>query len=352
MNNQLILITGVSGFIATHIVDSFIRAGYLVRGTVRSPSTAEKVSQTFPEYVQDGRLTFAIVQDITSSHTFDEAVTGVTGVIHTAAPFQFQTEDNERDLLKPSIEGTKNLLNSIQMYAPGVQRVVLTSSFASIIDLYKGNRAGYLYKETDWNPVTYEEAAFPGTSPVVAYCASKTLAEREAWNFVERECPSWDLTTICAPLVYGPNKNLTANLAHLNTSSADLYRLMSPTSKSSDPVPTNVFWVWADVRDVANAHLRAFELPEAGGQRFLVSEGRYSYQMMADVLRERILDIKERVPLGLPGSGLGGAQVYGIDNSKSKQVLGMSYRTFEESVVDAGRAFLALEAQEAALTRI
>ncbi|OGE47017.1 hypothetical protein PENARI_c075G08836 [Penicillium arizonense] len=346
MLDQLILVTGASGFVATHIIDVFLRSGFLIRGTVRSYDKAEKVSQAFPEYVRDGRLTFTIVRDISSFNAFDEAVKDVTGIIHTATPFQMQVENNERDLLIPAIEGTKNILRSINENVPNLRRLVLISSFASIIDLSKGNRPDYVYSEKDWNPMSYQEAAKKGTSGAEAYCAAKALAEREAWDFVKRECPSWDLTTICPPMVYGPNKNATTDLAHLNTSSADIYRLMSPTSKPSDPMPANDFWAWVDVRDVADAHLKAYELPEAGGQRFFVAEGNFSYQMIADILRERLPEVRERVPIGMPQSGLGNVEVYGVDNSKSKQLLGIKYRTLQNSVLDAAQSLLELERRE------
>lgn len=56
-------------------------------------------------------------------------------------------------------------------------------------------------------------------------------------------------------MIYGPNQNATANLAKLNTSSADIYQFMSRTFKSTNSVPTNAFWSWVDVRDVAEANL-------------------------------------------------------------------------------------------------
>ena len=35
---------------------------------------------------------------------------------------------------------------------------------------------------------------------------------------------------------------------------------------------------WVDVRDVAHAHIRALQIPEAGGKRFVVSTGAYVWQ--------------------------------------------------------------------------
>ncbi|KAL2005183.1 hypothetical protein VTN00DRAFT_3033 [Thermoascus crustaceus] len=338
---KTILVTGASGFIAAHVLTSFLEAGYAVRGTVRSEATAEKVRQSHAKYAD--RLSFAIVPDMGVPDAFDDAVKGVDGVIHTATPFQIQVEDNERDLLRPAIDGTVNILQSIKKYAPQVNRVVVTSSFASIFDLSKGNRPGYTYTEADWNPATYEEAAKPTTSGGFAYCAAKALAERAAWDFVATEKPNFDLVTLCPPMVYGPNENATADLSKLNTSSADLYQLMAPTNKPTDPLPTNGFWSFVDVRDVALAHLRAYEVPEAGGERFFLCRGNFSYQMMADILREKIPELRDRVPIGKPGSGFGGVELYKPDSSKAQKILGIKFRDLEEPVVDAARSLLELE---------
>jgi len=70
-----------------------------------------------------------------------------------------------------------------------VKRVVITSSFASIVDGKKGNLIpDHTYSEKDWNPVTEEEAV---QSPSNGYRASKTFAEKAAWDFVEKEKPNF-----------------------------------------------------------------------------------------------------------------------------------------------------------------
>ncbi|KAE8162275.1 hypothetical protein BDV40DRAFT_312561 [Aspergillus tamarii] len=339
---KTILVTGASGFVAAHIIEAFISAGYHVRGTVRSEATAEKVRRTFPRY--DQQLSFAIVPDIAKGDAFDEAVKGVDGIMHTACPGAIETENNERDIVQPAINGTINILNSAQKHAHQVKRIVITSSFASMIDMSKGTWPGHIYSEKDWNPMTYGQAVSEGTSSVEAYLAAKKVAERAAWDFVRDETTSFDLVTILPPMIYGPNINAT-HVSQLNITSADVYRLMSPDSKPSDPIPDNGFWSWVDVRDVAQAHLRAYEVPEAGGERFFICAGNYSYQQIADILREKVPAVKDRVPVGKPGSGFGGVELYKPDAGKSQRILGLRYRGLEESIIDSACSFLALEKQ-------
>lgn len=68
---------------------------------------------------------------------FDKAVVSdppFEAVIHTASPFHYNVTDAQ-ELLGPAIKGTTGILESVQKYAPFVQRVVVTSSFAAMTDL-------------------------------------------------------------------------------------------------------------------------------------------------------------------------------------------------------------------------
>jgi nucleoside-diphosphate-sugar epimerase len=137
------------------------------------------------------------------------------------------------------------VLEAVKKHSPSVKRVVITSSFASVLDPTKGLRPGYTYSEKDWNPVTTQQAKDMKSS-VVAYLVSKTIAERAAWDFVEKEKPSFSLVTLCPPMVYGPVASEFDSMAKLNQSSADIYRLFNGSEKS---VPEDAFPAEADVRD-------------------------------------------------------------------------------------------------------
>ena len=230
----LILLTGASGFVATHVLNSLLLHGLSVRGTVRNEASGEKLRKIHAHHLNgdNSRLTFAIVKDVAQDGAFKEAVTDVDGVIHTASPFTVEVEDNERDLLFPAINGTTEILKAVKAYAPQVKRVVITSSFASIIDMSKGARPGYTYSEKDWNPVTYEEAKTGDGH--VAYCASKTFAEKAAWESVEKEKPNFTLSTINPPMIYGPLEQ-DASIDHLNSSSKDVYRFFNGSQQEPGP---------------------------------------------------------------------------------------------------------------------
>ncbi|CAH0036580.1 unnamed protein product [Clonostachys rhizophaga] len=327
---KLVLVTGANGFIATHILQTLLQGGYHVRGVVRSQSSADAVLKTFPD--NSGSLSVVVVPDMTITGAFDEAVKGIDAVLHTASPFTLNVNDNEAEVLLPAIKMTQGLLESVSTYGADVKRVVITSSFAAMVDLTKGLWPGHTYNEADWNPITYEAAktADAGT----AYVASKALAEKAAWKFVQDRKLDFDITVLCPPMVFGPPAH-PLSFSALNIAAWDINRFLSGELQD---VPNTDFWGFVDVRDLAKAHIRALEVPEAGNERFFITAGRYSYQQTADVLRasSSIPDAeKKKVPLGQPGHNYPGPNVYELDNSKSIRILGAEYRSFEESILDS-----------------
>jgi uncharacterized protein YbjT (DUF2867 family) len=73
---SLVLVTGASGFIATHIVDQLLLAGYHVRGTVRSKEQIVWTTELFAERHGVGKFSAVIVSDMSEQGAFDDAVQG------------------------------------------------------------------------------------------------------------------------------------------------------------------------------------------------------------------------------------------------------------------------------------
>jgi nucleoside-diphosphate-sugar epimerase len=151
--------TGGSGFIAAHCLDQLLKEGHSVVTTVRSQAKADKIKEAHPE--AGDRLSFAIVEDIAQPSAFDKAVVSdppFEAVLHTASPFHFKAQDIQKELLDPAVQGTLGCLKAIKAHAPTVKRVVITASFASIVDGSKGLWPEHTYSEKDWNPITQDEA--------------------------------------------------------------------------------------------------------------------------------------------------------------------------------------------------
>jgi hypothetical protein len=84
-------------------------------------------------------------------------------------------------------------------------------------------------------------------------------------------------------------------------------------------------------------------LPEASGQRFIVCEGQVSSQNISDILRKNIPELEERTPKGSPGEkGLQDGS-FTCSSEKAKRVLGLTFRSMEDTFVDLGKQLLELE---------
>lgn len=335
---ETILISGANGFVAANAIKELLTNGYAVKGQVRSEASAAKVKEAHAAYAGEN-LSLIIVKDITAPGAFDEAVTGVDGIFHTASPFVLNAVDYDAELFDPAVNGTVSILKSAKEFGTSVKRVVITSSFASILDFAAGLRPGKTYNEEDWNPMTRDEAKAAG--PVAGYLTSKVLAEKAGFDFVEKEKPNFSIATVCPPMVYGPIAQDFDDMHKLNESTEDFYNLMNG---SKTETPGTGFWAYADVRDLALAHRLAYEKPEAANQRFLIANGRYNYQMFVDLIKKNFPELASRVSANPnPANEAYPDGVYSIDNSKAKNVLGIQFRPMEETIVDTVKYLQALE---------
>jgi len=330
-----VLLTGANGFIGVHILKVLLARGYDVVGTVRSESKTTYLRELFKN---SDKLNFAIVEDIAAPGAFDQVIKDnkFDAVLHTSSPFTLKADDVEKDLYKPAIQGTTGILKSVKAFGPTVKRVVVLSSFASVVDGSEGNRPGYTYTDKDWNPVTWEAGI---ANPAVGYYASKKFAEKAAWDFIEEEKPHFDLTTLCPPMVYGPPEQELSSLSKLNTSSAEIYGYFSGTGQTRNGV-----WLWVDVRDIALAHALAIESPAAANQRYLITQGRYSAQQFLEGIWKEYPDRAAAKNVPKPAEYFPPEGVYTGDNSKSKKDFGLNYRhDFEGMLVDTLKRFEELE---------
>lgn len=283
-------------------------------------------------------MSFVTVSDIAAPHAFDEAVKGVSGIIATANPFTLSPDNIEEDLLKPSINGVKGLLESAAAYSgPQLKTVILTASFASLLDMAAGTRDGYVYSEKDWNPATYEDA-IASQNGGFAYCAAKGLAERAGWDWMAENKPSFSFTAINPPWVFGPQLNPITNLEKLNESTEAIWRLINGSLKE---IPPHDFMGFVNATDIANAHLLAYENDAAAGERFLVGS-HFDYQTAIDHILEAFPDLKGRVPEGTKGAGLL-ENVYQLDASKVKKVLGLELTSLKDTMIETVKVLLEAE---------
>jgi len=277
VSGELVLVTGGSGFIATHCIAQLLATGHRVRATVRSLAREPEVRATLKSAGADAgdRLAFCAA-DLTADAGWDAAVAGCDFVLHVASPFPVNVPRHEDELIVPAREGALRVLRASR--AAGVRRVVLTSSFAAVG--YGHPQMDRPFDESDWTNLDGD-----GLS---AYVKSKTLAERAAWSFMGREGGDMELAVVNPVGVFGP-----ALAADFSTSIEIIRRMLDGELPG---LPRITFGV-VDVRDVADLHLKAMTHPEAAGERFLAVAGDFlSMREIALVLRQRLGDAARRVP--------------------------------------------------------
>lgn len=331
-----VFVSGVTGFIAQHIVKALLKNNYKVVGSVRSTEKGEKMKRL----LQSSDFKYEVVADVLKEGSFNEALKKhpeVTVFLHTASPFSFLAKNIEEDLLLPAVNGTKNALKAINEYAPQVKRVVVTSSIAAIKIEAKENDSTFTTTEETWNPITWEEAL---SNPVSGYRGSKTFAEKAAWEFVEMQKPLFVLSTVNPVIVFGPQAFDSEVKETLNTSAEIINSLLKLKPDDKVPILSNAF---IDVRDVAKAHLVAFESDKAANRRLLVCERRYSSQLVLDIIHKHFPQFKSRIPLGTPGIYPDSSKLSKMDSSKTNAILGFAFIPLEQSVVDTVQQIVSAE---------
>ena len=166
-------------------------------------------------------------------------------------------------------------------------------------------------------------------SIVEASPRSKAIAERTAWDFIEREGGGTELAVVNPTFILGPA--LTAQAR----SSLQLTKAMFDGTM---PVVRRQRFGVADVRDVADLHIRAMAAPGAAGQRFLaLADGpTISFLQMAQILRERLGPLAKRVPTEeAPGPE---PPRLIIHNDRAKQELGWRPRPAETTIVETAES--------------
>lgn len=330
--NKPVLVTGANGYVASWLVKRLLDEGLTVHAAVRDPHNEARVGHLRRLAEKNPKRLLFFAADLLREGSYDEAASGCSLVFHTASPFVLKVRDRQRDLIEPALQGTRNVLNTVDRTA-SVRRVVLTSSVAAIFgdgaDIleYPGQTA----TEANWNT-----SSKPNYQ---AYSYSKTVAEREAWAIHDRQ-NRWQLVVVNPSMVIGPGLS-----AQISSESFNLIKQLGD-GRAGMGVPDFQVGV-VDVRDVAEAHFQAGFRPDAEG-RHIVSADTVSFLDLARMLAERFgtaypfprrLASRWLVWLLAPFFGYERRMIlrnvgyaWKIDNRKGIERLGLEYRPVRESV--------------------
>ena len=333
--NKPVMITGGTGYLASWIVKMLLDDGINVHATVRDSSDEVKVGHLKSLAEKSAAKLKLFQANLLESGSFDEATEDCELIIHTASPFFItNVNDSEQELIRPALEGTTNVLESVNRSSTA-KRVVLTSSVVSIygdnVDIRTA--PGGIFNENAWN-----QTSSPDHRP---YPYSKTIAEKEAWK-IAGEQEQWDLVVINPGWILGPSLSKRVDSASIKT----MIQFADGTYKRGVPELWNGM---VDVRDVAKAHIKAGFTPEANGRHILVSE-EATLLDLGKILRKNFGD-QYPFPTKEPPKPLFWliSPMFGFtrkwvtknvgckisfDNSYSKENLGITYMPLDKTVKD------------------
>jgi dihydroflavonol-4-reductase len=331
-----VTVTGATGFIALHCIAQLLMAGYRVRGTIRHPGRADDVRRALGATPGIDRLELCEAS-LTADAGWRDALAGSRFVLHTASPVPARQPRDEAEVITPARDGTLRVLRAAS--EAGVRRVVVTSSIAAVLSGH-ARTADRVFTEQDWSDLA-------GRMP--AYSRGKTLAEQTAWAFVEQQPAErrLELVTVNPSFVLGPS------LSGADNASNEIVRKL--LAREMPGVPRLMFSL-VDVRDVADAHLRAMTVPAAAGRRFILSEGEYWYVEIARLLAEAGHAVPTRIvpdwvvrvlswfdpAVRLVVDRLG--RQSHVSSARARAVLGWSTRDMRETLRDTAHSIAARRA--------
>ncbi len=336
-DDDLILVTGASGFIAKECIVHALGNGYRIRGTIRRPDAEAAVRAIVPD--AGDRLSF-VKADLLADDGWDAAVRDCRYVLHVASPYPLAAPKDRMALVPPARDGTLRVLKAA--VRAGVERVVVTSSLAAVISGHHSSRRDMPFGESDWSD--------PDSSNISPYSLSKTLAERAAWDFIKREGGSTSMVSVNPGGVYGPARDRAVE------ASAEI---IANFMKGRYPLVPHLVMGIVDVRDVATAHLSAAIVPAAANRRFLLSAGpmlmieigrllgatfpQYRWKMprgeMPDWLVRVYALFDASARTGIPELG----EAPRIDIEPARTVLGLTLRPPDQAIIAMARSLIDLK---------
>lgn len=249
----MILITGATGLVGSHLLLELLRNGKQVRALKRAGSSTSTVDRIFAHYNLPAPAQSIWVEgDVTDYFSLLDAMEGVEQIYHCAAVVSFSAAD-ESNLSKVNVEGTANVVNAAM--EKGVKKVCHVSSVAAL------GRA-------DNDKIMTEETVWKISNKNSAYAISKYGAEREVWRASEE---GLDVVIVNPCIIIGPG-DLTKSSGRMIQSVRKGLRFY--------PGGANSF---IDVRDVAKIMIALTE-SEIKNERFILAAENLDYKKVFDLI--------------------------------------------------------------------
>jgi nucleoside-diphosphate-sugar epimerase len=247
----MILVTGGTGLLGSHVLYELARQGRSVRAIRRKNSDTDRVRKVFSYYSEvPGELLKNITwfdADLMDFGAIGDALEGIKEVYHTGAVVSFYPRDHKA-MLKVNIEGTANLVNL--SLDKGVEKFCYVSSVAT------------LGRGLNGNP-TNEEDYWVTSRKNTIYGISKYGAEREVWRGMEEGLHA---VIVNPSFILGPG---------FWADNSGLFRLVWEGLKYY----TDGINGYVDARDIVKAMIQLMDR-NIFNERFILSADNISYQQL------------------------------------------------------------------------
>lgn len=321
----VILVTGGTGFLGSYLIRLLLSKGYQVRATKRANSPMDLVAD-IADQVEWAEA------DVTDIVALEDAMKGISYVMHCAAMVSFHPRDVTR-MMQINVEGTANLVNlSLEM---GVKRFIHVSSIAAI-------------GRTKERPHLDENAKWVQSDGNSQYAISKYMSEQEVWR---GHAEGLDVAIINPAIVLGSG--------FWDVGSAKFFRQINDGLKFS-PIGRSGF---VDVRDVARFMVLLLE-SDVNGERYILNAENTLYRdffkmiatalnaktppitvtpLLAEVawrvewLKEKLLGVD---PMVTKETARNSVSSFYYGNEKSLAAFDFKYRPLEQTIREIGAQFL------------
>ncbi|KAJ5895995.1 uncharacterized protein N7473_005394 [Penicillium subrubescens] len=323
MSEELVFVTGASGFIGCATALEALKAGYRLRLSVRNEAQIPKIKSALSSYSDN--VDFIVVPDITKPDAFAGHLVGVGYVLHIASPLPKGT--TKEDYFPGAISGTTAILSEAAKVA-SIKRVVVTSSIASLVPLGGVPSDDPISEHNgNWNTTIsadlpiFESSANP--HPLVLYQASKLLALQAAESFVSTSSPGFDIVTIHPSLVCGPDV-LQSSPAEVGVSNGVLFGAVM----TGEVVPDPSALTFVHINDVAEAHVKALKPNVLAGRYLVSSPGGVRWSDVVAILEKKFPGEDWKLKKEAEGQG------WDVNTTKAEKRLGLKPRGLDQIVGD------------------
>ena len=328
-----VLVTGASGYIASHCIAELLKNGFAVRGSLRNAQRQDEVKNAIKTEADISQLEFCEL-DLLNDTGWDEAVSGCDYVMHVASPLLTKEPNDENEIIKPAYEGLLRALKSSVKHK--VKRFVMTSSFSAV---------GYghvkdVFNESHWTDTTKK---------IGAYNKSKAIAEKAMWDYLNELDPENKIEAIAI----NPTLVVGASLSSdIGTSNIFIQKMLD----GSYPIVPQVHFGYVTVRDTAKAHVAAMTHPDANGKRFILAERCMWLAEMNGILRKngyQKAPVRQAPNLLMKFLGLFNDEASAIagfvgktkftNSENAKNILGFNFEDVEAGIVGTAKQLEELE---------